>query len=219
MPRSPGIAALLESVLADDRAGLHVALPGRVESYDSTKQVADIKPMLQAVVRGVDDAREVDAHPVVPVAFPRSGNFYLSFPLVKGDTGLLVFCEADLSPWRATGEDSDPLDEGKHTLAGAVFFPGLHTEEGALTTPPAHPVLGRLAGGVEVHFDSTLQLGAAGGQFVALANLVLDRLNSIKTAFDAHVHTGVTTGGGSSGPPAAPMGAPAIVAAVKVKDT
>ena len=63
-----------------------------------------------------------------------------------------------------------------------------------------------------------LRLGSdAASNFVALANLVLDRLTAIQTTFNAHVHTGVTTGGGSSGAPATPMAAPASVAAGKVK--
>lgn len=53
--------------------------------------------------------------------------------------------------------------------------------------------------------------------FVALATLVATQLTAIKTAFDAHVHTGVLTGGASSGPPAAPMPTPGSVAATKVK--
>ena len=54
-------------------------------------------------------------------------------------------------------------------------------------------------------------------EFVALANLVLDRLNAIRTAYNSHVHTGVKTGSDSSGPPAASLGTMASVAATKVK--
>jgi hypothetical protein len=59
---------------------------------------------------------------------------------------------------------------------------------------------------------SLLMIGG-GAQFVALANLcdsrfdaIESKINSMVTAINSHIHTGVTTGGGSSGPPAAPQG-------------
>jgi len=58
---------------------------------------------------------------------------------------------------------------------------------------------------------------AGGAEFVALADKVLTELTAIKTAFDLHVHSGVTTGGGASGPPAAPMTAPSPVASDTLK--
>jgi phage baseplate assembly protein V len=63
-----------------------------------------------------------------------------------------------------------------------------------------------------------LRLGSdAAANFVALANLVDDRIAAIRTAFNAHAHTGVTTGSGSTGAPAALLAAQASVAAGKVK--
>lgn len=63
-----------------------------------------------------------------------------------------------------------------------------------------------------------LRLGSdAAANYVALANLVDSRLDAVRTAFNTHTHTGVTTGGGSSGAPAAPLAAQPSVAAGKVK--
>lgn len=47
---------------------------------------------------------------------------------------------------------------------------------------------------------------SSGVDFVALAGLVISRLEAMQTAIDTHIHSGVTTGPGASGPPA-----PAIV--------
>lgn len=63
---------------------------------------------------------------------------------------------------------------------------------------------------------SSISLGA-GTDFAALAGLVLAELQSIKTAFDSHTHTGVSTGGGVSGTPVLPMPAPSSVAASVTK--
>lgn len=69
-----------------------------------------------------------------------------------------------------------------------------------------------------------LNIGGA-DNFVALANLVLDRLNSIKSSFDGHTHDiafGLCTAGGTTGvvpsaPPGSPMPTPDSVAATLVK--
>src|SRR5260221_3943082 len=187
MPRTPGINAVLERLLADDRADLHVALPGVVQSYDPATQTASIKPMVQRVVREQDDERAVDPMPVlpaVPVVFARGGGYFMTFPLVAGDAGLLVFCERDPGPWRHTGQDSDPGDEGLHWLTGAVLYPWLETEARALPTRPGHLVVGK-EGGPELHIDgSHVDVGAAGGNFVALSNLVSAQLAALKSAIN-----------------------------------
>lgn len=64
----------------------------------------------------------------------------------------------------------------------------------------------------------TVDLGSdAPVEFVALATKVLTELAAIKTAFDAHVHSGVTAGGASSGAPTVPMPTPTAPAATKVR--
>ncbi len=170
--RTPGPLEALEIFLNASRVDTHVALPGRVESYDADKQVADVKPMVKRVARDQDDVRSVDSLQVlsaVPVAFPRGGGYLMTFPLAAGDTGLLVFCERDIGAWRASGQDSDPSDEGLHTLAGAVFYPGLHTEANALASRPDHLVLAK-DGGPELHVGSTtVDVGAEGGDAVVKA--------------------------------------------------
>ena len=66
--------------------------------------------------------------------------------------------------------------------------------------------------------DGLVELGTTPTNFVALANLVLTELQSIKTDFDSHTHT--ITGGSSAGTtsaPDSPMTAPSSVAATEVK--
>lgn len=72
---------------------------------------------------------------------------------------------------------------------------------------PQDPFVSAFGGGdlTELHIGG-------GTQYVALANLcdsrfsaIESKINAMVTAINSHVHTGVTTGGGSSGPPAAPQ--------------
>jgi len=74
---------------------------------------------------------------------------------------------------------------------------------------------------VEIRCKSTGTLTLSGGgsvDFVALAAKVLTELQAIQTALATHTHGGVTTGAGTSGPPAAPpYTAPASVGSTRVK--
>src|SRR5262249_11872108 len=101
------------------------------------------------------------------------------------------------------------------------FVPGLETVARALAGNPDHMVLGHDAGPVIEIDPSFVQLGAADGQFVALANLVKARLDSIQSAFDAHTHLYSPGPGGPAptAPPPIPIGPLAAVAATLVKAT
>jgi Phage protein Gp138 N-terminal domain len=150
------------------------AYPARVVSYDAAKQTATIEPMVKRVSHGPDDERIVDTLPVlpdVPVEWPRGGGYFLSMPLEAGDGGALWFPDTDIGAWRETGQVVDPGDERLHALGGAVFRPGLETVARALMDASAgHLVIGK-DGGPAIHVDaSTVQLGAAGGSPLALAN-------------------------------------------------
>lgn len=172
---------------------LHTALPGVVKSYDATKQVADIQPTIKRIDRDENGAKVVLDPPVissVPIVWPRAGGYFLTFPLAPGDSVLLVFCESDLGAWLDSGAVAHPGDEGRHTLSGAVAIPGLFPVAGALSAGDAgtgHLVVGKAAG-PQIHIDAaTVQLGAAGGQFVALSNLVDARFAAIHDALAAVV--------------------------------
>lgn len=177
------LADVLDYWRRDHAADLHVAIPARVESYDGAKQTAVVKPMVRRVMRTADEERLVDSLPPVHalVQWPRGGHYFLQLPIAPGDSGLLVFCEADIGGWYQTAQDVDPGDERRHSLAGAVFFPGLETVARALAAVD-HLVLGH-EGGPGVHVKaSTVELGAEGGNFVALANLVGQQLADLKSA-------------------------------------
>jgi hypothetical protein len=70
----------------------------------------------------------------VPVKFQRCKQFTMTFPLVAGDYGLLVFCERNPGTWRSTGNQSDPGDLSTHGLGGAVFIPGLYPDSSAASS-------------------------------------------------------------------------------------
>ena len=187
--RTPSQAELWSRLLDENGAVLRMAMPGKVESYNSATRTATVKPMTKVPLADGDGTRrayELDAIHAVPVVWPGQVS------LTAGDGVLLVFCDFDLGAWRdgAGKTPADPGDETAHGPSGAVAIPGL---------------------------DTVARKSAEQSEFVALANLVLARLTTIQQAFDTHVHSGVTTGAGSSAIPVATIGPLASVASALVK--
>ncbi len=173
MSRNPTMAEVIRTALDRRWTDLRVALPGRVESYDSAKQLVQVQPLIKEPVEGEDGTVTQERLPVVtnvPVIFPSGGGMRLTFPIQAGDTGLLVFSDRSLDLWLDQGGEVAPEDARRHHVADAVFFPGLH--------PNNDPWSGADTSVITIGSDS----GTA--QFVALANLVLDRLNELKSAIN-----------------------------------
>jgi hypothetical protein len=199
---------------------LHTALPGRVESYDAATQTADVRPMVRRALPNVEGTTTPEDMPIVrsvPVVWPRVGSWFLHMPLEAGDSVLLVCLERDAARWRQTGDVSDPIDHRQHHLAHAVAVPGLFPRAAALSGLPAGKLAIGKSGGLTMTIgDTTIDLGAA-SQFVALANLVNARLDTIQAAFDAHVHPVPAPVSANTTAPTVPIGTLASVAAQKTR--
>lgn len=238
--KSPDLAELLRLAMRQAQAELHVSFPGRVESYDASEQKADIQPLLQRVI--VDaDGNELDPETLpilhdVPVAFPRGGGFFLSWPLAAGDLVHVLIVERSIDQFLGgDGEITRPLDFRMHNLSDAVAYPGLYPR--SLALEDAHPensVWGK-DGGSHIHIKpgGEIHLGSEdAAEFVALAQKTLDEISAVRDAlndhitnYNTHIHNTTATVGPTAVPgvispttststPPSPVGS---VAADKVK--
>jgi hypothetical protein len=166
-------AELLEAAISHREIDVHTALPARVESFNASAQTVNVTIMCNRAVpdgNGNYISEQLPALADVPVAFPRSGAFFISFPLASGDFGFLVFAERNISAYRATGAQGDPGDLGMHTLDGAVFFPCVYPDAKALSNVDAtNMVLGSDTNGSAriIIAPTGINLGAAAADGVA----------------------------------------------------
>lgn len=115
--------AIRQSILYQ-LGNIHTALPASVISYDYSVQKASVQPLLNKV--WADGT--VTPMPIlenVPVIFPRAGGASLTFPVVNGDTCLLVFIERSTDLWRTQGGQVSPDDPRKFDLSDGVALMGL----------------------------------------------------------------------------------------------
>lgn len=101
---------------------VHTCLPGQIVTYDGT--FASVQPVMLKQFRN----KTVLPYPIitgVPVQFPRTLRSGLSFDLLPGDLGLIVFAERNIDNWALSGLPSVPADSGKFNLSDAFFLPGV----------------------------------------------------------------------------------------------
>jgi hypothetical protein len=166
---------------------MHTCLPGRIESYDYTTQKASIQPLLNKVYTNGD----VVKMPIlnnVQVMFPRAGGASLTFPVVEGDTCLLVFSERSLDNWREPGGIVSPEDPRKFDLSDAVAIVGLYpfseispaqNNEDVLLTYKNSSITIKVTGELVVNTSSKV---AIGNSTTELLDVLSQTLNLLATS-------------------------------------
>lgn len=139
MTQDPSLPDVIRAAILNRQADAHFALPGSIVSYDSAKQ----KAIVQILVRrpDTDESGEriaVRVAPLtnVPIVFPGSGPYSITWPLAKGDTVLVLFSEASIDKWLvSTGGEVDPQDGRRGSYSDAIAIPGLRTFKTAISSP------------------------------------------------------------------------------------
>lgn len=206
--------AVYRTAVASALAAVWTALPGIIESYDPTHQTATVQPAVQGQVTAPDGTVTLLSLPVitdVPVQFPAGGGFSLTFPVVKGDECLIVFASRGIDAWHALGGVQQPTAARKHNLSDAFAIVGVRSNPRVLSPAPSTTAvqLRNDAGTALVEIQPSGHIRAiAPAGFEVTGNMTVS--GTITTPADViagtvslktHIHSGVQTGGGTSGMP------------------
>lgn len=212
--RTPTLAEVIRLAIKGALGELRVSLPGAVQKYDVAEQKADIKLLLKRPLVASDGTELAsESLPLlmdVPIVFPRggqgSGDAFISWPLAKGDLVHVHFVDWSIDQWLdKRGEETDPLDYRAHSLSDAVAYPGLYPRKLSLQDAHGENLVIGWDGGVSIHVKpgGEIHLGSENAsEFVALAQKTFDEIdalrstvNSLITAYNAHIHTTTATVG------------------------
>jgi len=161
---------------------VHTCLPGRIETYNSAKQKANVKPLIKKIFSD-GTVQELPVIPNVPVIWPRSKDAILHFPLNKGDGVLLVFSERSLDTWLSKGGDAEPGKPRKFDLSDAIAIPGLYSFVDASPVQDNNSVYLQFKN-AKLKLDSSnkVALGNSGQELLDLLDQLLDALIASTTA-------------------------------------
>lgn len=141
---TPTPAGLIREKIAERERQMQTSFPAKVVagSYDASLGTVTVEPQFfEAWREGAERVTEAPAQAAdayienVPVAFPRSGDFCITFPIADDSFGLVTCTKYSLDVWREAGNVSDPGDLRRFTMSGAVFHPvNLYPEESNIGT-------------------------------------------------------------------------------------
>jgi len=139
----PDLAEFLSRRMDDISARINCLTMGTIISFNATNQTAVVSVNFQKVIKGVnptDNIGEVSDMVVnyptlvnVPVAFMNGGGGYLTFPIIPGDSCILLFCDRDMDIWFATGQVTPPNSERLHDINDAVALIGIRNLQQSLS--------------------------------------------------------------------------------------
>lgn len=186
---TPRLPTYIRARQEERERSMQTAFPAKVTAWDTASNTVTVEPQHIETWVTLDGVRRSEETPEgiaitnVPVCYPRSGQWAVTFPIETGSTGMVICTKYSLEAWRREGNRADPRDVRKFTIAGATF----------------HPV-NLVPGADELTPDSTyMVIGNRPNQplatdFVALAEKVDAALALIKT----HVHPAGTPNTGQS---------------------
>ena len=128
---------ILDSIRAN-QLELNTLLPGVITKYDPATQTASVQPSLKRTFISpevVISRPEIDD---VPVIFPRSGQQGVVFPVNRGDSVLLLFCQRSLDDWLDNGGEVQVNDSRLHNLNDAIALVGFASLADKLDPAPTN---------------------------------------------------------------------------------
>jgi len=222
IPRTPSMMDVVKAAIDKRQLEVHTCLVGSVEAYYPDKQMVDVSPQLRQTLFDSDGNEVEESFPVipnVPVAWPSAGGFRITFPIVKGDTCVLWFCERSLDEWLENGGVVTPIDPRVHDLTDAIAFFGINPKSKAATGASSEGITLGKDGGTQIAVkDGSIELGDSPGEYVALGQAIQTFLSGFVSVFNSHTHASAAPGSPTS-TPVAPQTSPGTLksATVKVK--
>lgn len=210
IPNNPTLTDLLNLLKKEIFLDLSCHHIGTIQSFDSAKQTVTAtvnytKTFFELNSQtGLYDAVQRN-YPVLldcPAIVLGGGAASLTFPIAKGDECLLLFNDRDMDNW-FLGSAVGPVASSRlHSFADAFALVGVRSLANVLSNYDSARVvlqLGTTMVGVGV---TKVKIANGTTTLNTLLQNILTQVENVATACAAITVTGVTTGPGTSGPPA-----------------
>ncbi len=201
---------------AENMKSVYTCIPGHVLAFDPVKQRAQIQIGIQR--SDIDGTTWVPAPIVdVPVCFP-GDDFVVEYQIDPGCEGIVMFSQRCIDGWKQTGGTADNPVARFHNQQDAMFVPGIRSLPNVITNFSNNGIKLRDKAGTQYAWlknDQSLAFGNANGAINIAANGAISFTNASGNVqltqdgkfiingieFGTHKHTGVQSGGSTSGGP------------------
>ena len=203
------LGGALRSVFRKLMQGTDGMLPATVVSYDRAANVATVRPLIALLTTSGETVKRAQVARV-PVVALGGGGFVINFPLRPGDRGWIEASDRDISLFLQSGGDAAPNTLRLHSFEDGRFIPDIFAAFDVSQVAGDAMTIQSADGAVRLELsparikmtapDVTINTGllTVNGPVATVGTLTNNGVNVGST----HAHTGVQTGGGTSGPPA-----------------
>lgn len=148
------LTGTFKEVLRKFLQGTDDMLPGMVQDYDRTTNLARVQPLIQVVdTEGQAHNRAPVAN--IPVLLIGGGTFFLSFHLPAGSLGWIKSNDRDISLFLQNFVNDRPNTARLHTFSDAVFIPDIMTNYTIAGEDAAAAVIQNQTGTVRISLNDT----------------------------------------------------------------
>lgn len=221
LERHADLRVAMKAIIDNARSRTWTALPGIIQSFDAVAMTCVVQPAIQALVR--DKAGNIS--PVnlpllldCPVQFPAGGGCTLTFPVKANDECLVVFASRCIDSWWQSGGIQPPAEIRMHDRSDGFALLGFRSQPRVIGSVSTSAVQLRSDDGqayIELNPQSHAISASTPGPIAFTApnvtingdvtvNGKVTTTGDVKAgtiSLQAHKHTGVTAGGGTSGGP------------------
>jgi microcystin-dependent protein len=139
IPVAPDLNAWMRLMLQTFSANLNCCSLATVNSFNASNQTVNLTINYVRVLKNANPNLPNPApdgqvsnvylpYPVLiqcPVYILQGGGAYITMPIAKGDTGLVLFNDRELSTWMQTGQVVAPQNQRTHDLSDGIYFGGI----------------------------------------------------------------------------------------------
>lgn len=207
-----------QTLILDGRQStMWTALPCFVTKVNLAQMTIEAQPTIQGVTYDQNNQATYVDLPLladVPIVFPSAGGFTITLPIAVNDEILVIFSSRCIDSWWQNGGIGLPLEMRMHDLSDGFAIPGPKSQPNVIPNISATNAQIRNNAGttyIEITSDGKINLVSpsstnitgnlrVSGTIVCVGDVVADSLTT-PVSLSTHLHSGVTTGGGDSGPP------------------
>ena len=161
-------------------------IPAIVESFDAATQTVNVKLAVNEKQNQIGEFFDNNSLilPEIRVLFPASSaDSFFSFPIKKGDTGVLIACDCDIDNFLAgDGSITNAVSERRHDLTDSFFIPGFFPDSKVVSCDSSNTILKN--GNMTITLDPTgkVSIEGASEEIIDLIYTAIDELSKCTVA-------------------------------------
>lgn len=175
---------------------IRVCIPAEIVSINYNEMTCSCQPLIMEKIKDEQGIKVDVKLPLlldVPLVFPGSRDFCITFPISVGDEVLVFFSDMCIDSWWQSGNVQAQFEERRHDLSDGFAIPSQMSQLKKLTnvSETKLEIKHRGTGGkIEVTNDKVLIDGINVHQLKSDFDALLTAFNALVNNYNSHTHSG-----------------------------